>query len=67
MTNPFDRQDGTFHVLINDEGQYSLWPAFLDIPPGWSAALESGSRQSCLDYVDSHWTDMRPKSLVIKQ
>jgi MbtH protein len=22
------------------------------------------SRQSCLDYVERNWTDMRPKSLV---
>ncbi|MFE7595491.1 MbtH family NRPS accessory protein, partial [Kitasatospora sp. NPDC057512] len=26
MTNPFDDQDGTFLVLVNDENQHSLWP-----------------------------------------
>ena len=28
-TNPFEeRGSGTYHVLINDEGQHSLWPGF---------------------------------------
>ncbi|CBW75571.1 Antibiotic/siderophore biosynthesis protein [Mycetohabitans rhizoxinica HKI 454] len=22
------------------------------------------TRQACLDYVNTHWTDMRPKSLI---
>ena len=27
MTNPFEDDNGTFHVLVNDEGQHSLWPS----------------------------------------
>ena len=34
-TNPFDDDEGSFFVLINDEEQHSLWPAFADIPAGW--------------------------------
>ncbi len=34
MTNPFDDPDGTFYVLVNDEGQHSLWPTFADVPQG---------------------------------
>jgi MbtH protein len=64
MTNPFDLEDGTFHVLVNDELQYSLWPAFAKVPAGWSVVLADTDRQRCLAYVDEHWTDMRPKSLV---
>ena len=30
MTNPFEDENGTYVVLINDEGQYSLWPDFID-------------------------------------
>jgi len=26
MTNPFETEDGEFCVLVNDEGQHSLWP-----------------------------------------
>ncbi|ETB10221.1 protein mbtH [Mycobacterium avium subsp. silvaticum ATCC 49884] len=31
-TNPFDDDNGSFFVLVNDEEQHSLWPAFADIP-----------------------------------
>ena len=64
MTNPFDDEDGTFIVLINDEGQYSLWPEFLDVPAGWRATGPKGSRSECLAWVDENWTDMRPLSLI---
>ena len=64
MTNPFDDENGTFIVLVNDEGQYSLWPTFVDIPAGWSAVHEPATRQVCLDYINQIWTDMRPKSLI---
>lgn len=63
MTNPFEHEEGTYVVLINDEGQYSLWPAFIDSPAGWNIALEQDKRQVCLDYISSHWTDLRPRSL----
>ena len=62
--NPFDDENGTFLVLINGEGQYSLWPEFADVPAGWSVAKTASSRQSCTDYVNEHWTDMRPQSLI---
>ena len=26
-TNPFEDEKGVYHVLINDEGQHSLWPS----------------------------------------
>jgi MbtH protein len=64
MTNPFEDEDGVYHVLVNDEGQHSLWPSFVDVPAGWTSVLGPDSRQACLDYVDEHWTDMRPKSLI---
>lgn len=64
MSNPFDDENGVFHVLVNDEDQHSLWPAFADVPAGWSIVLAGTDRQSCVDYVNEHWTDMRPKSLI---
>lgn len=63
-TNPFDDESGTFYVLVNDEGQYSRWPSFAEIPAGWTVAHGLASRQSCLEHVEEHWTDMRPKSLI---
>lgn len=62
--NPFDNEEGTFLVLINDEGQYSLWPHAMDVPPGWSQVGPIGPRAECLSYIEENWTDMRPLSLV---
>ncbi|MFE7619108.1 MbtH family protein [Streptomyces sp. NPDC057496] len=64
MTNPFDDTEGTFHVLVNDEGQYSLWPNFVEVPAGWRTVVKDRPRQECLDHIEENWTDMRPKSLV---
>lgn len=64
MTNPFEDNDGVYLVLINDEGQYSLWPSFAEIPAGWTVAKDEDTRQACLDYINENWTDMRPKSLI---
>ena len=52
-----------FRVLINDEEQYSLWPASKDIPPGWHSVHGPDGKNACLAYVEANWTDMRPKSL----
>jgi len=63
-TNPFENEDGQYLVLVNDEGQHSLWPSFVPVPEGWHTAFGAESRQACLDYIEREWTDMRPKSLV---
>lgn len=64
MTNPFEDENGTYLVLVNDEGQHSLWPSFREIPQGWTAVGPKGARQECLDWIEANWTDMRPKSLI---
>ncbi|MGW1266381.1 MbtH family NRPS accessory protein, partial [Streptomyces drozdowiczii] len=46
MTNPFDDESGRFVTLVNGEGQYSLWPAHIEVPSGWSVGGPEGSRQS---------------------
>lgn len=63
MTNPFDDEDGTFLVLVNHEDQHCLWPAFAEVPGGWTVALGETSRATALAHVEEHWTDLRPKSL----
>jgi MbtH protein len=63
MANPFEDPDAQYAVLINGEGQYSLWPEFADVPAGWSTVLQGAGREECLNYIDEHWTDMRPLSL----
>ncbi len=64
MTNPFEDENGIYHVLINDEGQYSLWPSFIDVPDGWTIIHKSDSRAACLEFINRNWTDMRPNSLI---
>jgi MbtH protein len=62
-SNPFDDENGTFHVLVNDEEQHSLWPTFKEVPAGWRVVFGPAPRREALDYVDTNWTDLRPKSL----
>jgi MbtH protein len=51
MTNPFDDPDSAYVVLVNGRGQHSLWPAFADVPAGWTVTHGADSRQACLDHV----------------
>lgn len=67
MANPFEDENGTYLVLVNDEGQHSLWPVYIEAPAGWTVAFGENTRQNCLDYINVHWTDMRPRSLAAKQ
>ncbi|MQS98720.1 MbtH family protein [Streptomyces jumonjinensis] len=64
MANPFDDENGTFLVLVHEENQHSLWPAFADVPAGWRVAFGEDTRKACLEYVEENWTDMRPQSLI---
>ena len=61
--NPFDDDGGSFFVLVNDEEQRSLWPAFAEVPDGWRVVFGEADRVECLDYIEQNWTDIRPKSL----
>lgn len=50
-------------IVINDEGQYSIWSVDKDIPRGWKNAGFQGTQEECLIQIDDLWTDMLPKSL----
>lgn len=63
-SNPFEDPDATYLVVTNDEGQHSLWPSFAAVPAGWQTVLGETSRDTALEYIDNHWTDIRPNSLV---
>jgi MbtH protein len=49
---------------VNDEGQHSLWPSFAEVPGGWTVVFDENTRQACLEYIETHWTDLRPRSLA---
>jgi uncharacterized protein YbdZ (MbtH family) len=61
--NPFDDDDGSFFVLVNDEEQHSLWPTFADGRADWRVVYGEADRAACLDYIEQNRTDIRPKSL----
>lgn len=52
-----------YTVVVNHEEQYSIWPVYRELPPGWKAAGKSGLKSECLAYIKEVWTDMRPLSL----
>jgi len=53
----------TYQVVVNHEGQYSIWPADRESPLGWKTIGKSGLKADCLAYIKEVWTDMRPLSL----
>jgi MbtH protein len=65
MTTNVTGQDDTtiYKVVMNHEEQYSIWPDYKEIPPGWQHVGTSGNKTQCLAYIQEVWTDMRPLSL----
>ena len=53
----------SYTVLVNDEGQHSLWPARKAVPLGWRAVGPIGTEQECIEYVEREWTDITPLSV----
>lgn len=64
MANPFEDAGATYLVLVNNEDQHSLWPEFAAVPDGWTVVHGPAGRADCLDHINNHWLDMRPRSLV---
>jgi MbtH protein len=68
-----------YDVVVNHEEQYSIWLCGRELPAGWTivpipdewlSARGNGdtaagvhAKQTCLDYIEEIWTDMRPLSL----
>lgn len=63
----FDEDDDTiiYHVVVNDEEQYSIWPIDRELPSGWRTDGTTGRISECLDHIEQVWTDMRPKSVRV--
>ena len=60
MTNPFEDPEATYYALINKQDQYSLWPAAIEVPAGWSVTHGPADRAACLEHIEINWTDIRP-------
>jgi MbtH protein len=52
-----------YKVVVNDEGQYSIWPVGKIIPIGWNDNGKEGTKDDCLRHIREVWTDMLPLSL----
>lgn len=53
----------SYQVVLNQEEQYSLWPADRPVPAGWTPEGTTGTREHCLTHIERVWVDMRPLSL----
>ncbi len=59
-----DEEDSrNYLVVCNSEEQYSIWPSHKPIPRGWRSVGKEARKAECLRYIESVWTDMRPRSL----
>jgi uncharacterized protein YbdZ (MbtH family) len=58
MNNPFENRNGTYFVLTNAKNQHSIWPSFMDVPPGWKVLYGEANYVPCVEYIDTHWSDM---------
>jgi len=52
MANPFERESGDYFVLRDDEGRFSFWPGFAEVPAGWTVVAGPDTRQGCLAYIE---------------
>ena len=49
-----------YQVVVNHEGQYSIWPADRENALGWNDVGKTGTRAEVLAYIEEVWTDSRP-------
>jgi MbtH protein len=59
-----EQEDQTIYkVVMNQDEQYSIWPADRENALGWHDAGKVGIKGECLAYIKEVWTDRRPLSL----
>jgi len=60
-----DHEEDTsiYKVVLNQEEQYSIWPATRENALGWRDEGKTGTKAECLAYIGEVWKDMRPLSL----
>jgi len=53
-----------YQVVVNAEGQYSIWPANCEPPAGWQRSGQTGQKEDCLAQIEGAWADMTPRGLL---
>jgi MbtH protein len=62
MTDTATPAGPAYRVVVNDEEQFSIWPAHKENPAGWHDTGKTAGKEECLAYIEQVWTDMRPRS-----
>jgi len=44
--------DDLFDVVVNADGDYSMFPTGRDVPSSWKRVGKTGNSQECLDYIE---------------
>ena len=63
MSTSLSQSEAVYEVVVNQQGQYSIWPVNGTVPNGWTKAGKQGSKEACLAFISEVWTDMRPRTL----
>lgn len=63
MNHNAENDTTIYKVVVSHDEQYSIWPAHKQPALGWSDVQKLGTKNECLAFIKSTWTDMRPKSL----
>lgn len=42
-------------MLVNEDGQYTIWPGDFTVPSGWRTAFGPAGRAECRRYVEREW------------
>jgi thioesterase domain-containing protein/uncharacterized protein YbdZ (MbtH family)/acyl carrier protein len=51
--------DGSYQVVTNSRGDFSIWPMGSDSVSGWFDVGFCGTQNDCLDYIRKKWVDLK--------
>jgi MbtH protein len=60
----FDGPDAGYLVLCNEEGRYSLWPAFAQVPVGWTVVPPEPGGSDGLEHLLAGWPSTSDRPLA---
>jgi uncharacterized protein YbdZ (MbtH family) len=57
-------REAIYKVVVDHEGQHSIWPADRENPLGWSDVGQRGTEQECEDYIKAVGTKKEAEHLA---
>jgi amino acid adenylation domain-containing protein/thioester reductase-like protein len=64
VNDPGELAQDAFTVVVNGQGQHSLWQASVDLPAGWRRRSAVMPRHACLDAIAGAWHAITPASVL---